>query len=165
MSIRCSFQFFCWLEIFSNKNWEQREHKGLGSHGHESSLSQHCVVVLWDHCSNSVSEIEKTRFIFMTTEERYICWSSTVSQQGRWLTLGRVLGTCGVQGSVLFWRLTSSVEEVAQMRLICIGWHTRGKLSLFLIDFQKWGPATVKWSDDLILVAPYHSYREILTLW
>ena len=73
----------------------------------------------------------------MTTEERYICWSSTVLQQGRWLTLGRVLGMHGVQGSVLFWRLTSSVEEVAQMRLICVGWHTRGKLSLFLIDFQK----------------------------
>lgn len=58
-------------------------------------------------------------------------------QQGRWLTLCRVLGTHEVQGSVLSWRLTSSVDEVAQMRLICIGWHIRGKLSLFLIDFEK----------------------------
>lgn len=58
-------------------------------------------------------------------------------QQGRWLTLCRVLGTHEVQGSVLSWRLMSSVDEVAQMRLICIGWHIRGKLSLFLIDFEK----------------------------
>lgn len=63
-------------------------------------------------------------------------------QQGRWLTLCRVLGTHEVQGSVLSWRLTSwrltsSVDEVAQMRLICVGWHIRGKLSLFLIDFEK----------------------------